>query len=202
MKKGILLIVMAAFFSLLSISAQTSFIEKLSVDIYNRQMVFLYGEKESEPWLIKEGEDFYQNDSIKYSKCRPAPQTWYELRNISHEYEKLDYEIESDTVFIIERRPSEGPIWTTTVYSMKDTLQYYMTGFKEIKYREKPSHDYFQLNLIRKWDIEELHRLSKDPRYYYYTPGWVYVTRIIFRKGNYKIDCMGFQDFWFESEKK
>lgn len=54
---------------------------------------------------------------------------------------------------------------------------------------------------VRLWNVKELQRMGNDPNYALLSPNTIYVTRIILRKGKYRIDCMQYFEFLYRSEK-
>jgi hypothetical protein len=188
MKRTILIIL---FYTLgfVYIKGETPYIRQLLKDIFNKELLSFY-RGDPEPLLIKGSDESYLRDTIDSNL--PSVVYKYRRRYRSGWYDKLDFSIESDTVYILENDRSPR---ITTVYSSKDTLGYYPNVMQGITYRKTFLHPYIQLTLLRQWNVKELQRLGNDPDRAFISPRIVYVTRIIFRNGKYKIDCTKYFNF-------
>ena len=105
---------------------------------------------------------------------------------------KFEYSPKNDTVYILEMYGVQGNI-LITIWNKHKTLSY-TNEQGSFESKNDALFPKYMMKLISDWNISEIRKEERDstilPR------ELIYATKIIFNKGEYRIDCICFKDFF------
>ena len=120
-------------------------------------------------------------------------------------FDSLKVDVRGDTIFLLELGPYD--VWDYrlggTIYSRKGFLTYGLHKESDDGRRidslivdNKPCDPKVMMKLVAKWDLEGL-REEERLHGNWIPPEYTYATRVIFKDGQYKVECIYFKTFYF-----